>query len=312
MHDSEDLREEARDERPKAKPPYIFLIPVLLGLIAFIGYQTVRMGSDARTDQSPYAIDTSVAQAVVDHGVITVHPHARRPATVAVVAPKKPDASPSPAPSPSTEPSTAPPTPKPQPSHAAKTQEVAHLAAPTRPHDTVSAEQAIATQPVPHVTHAADTHNAAIITTTINATAPPQQQAAASDSSTTPPITDAPVVVHHAPPATAKPVQIAAAPPPTPATINASDRVVEARMIYAATPDYPDIARDQGARGTSVVFVTVDPAGSIVHMSIASSSGNPSLDRAALSAARSSRYVAPKVDGKPATETYRVTYDFSP
>ena len=306
--------ETPEDQKPNSKPPYLFLIPAALGIVGFIGYQTVHMGMGTSVERSPYAIDTSVAQAVVQNGVITVHARhaeARRPAVQHVaMAMKHPKADASPTPAPSTEPSA---TPEPSASPAktaakttvARTHPKAHRAQPSAPED-----DRIASDPVPHLDRPISAHLASNVSQS-------------GDAATAPPITDAPIVRHEAPvqvaeataaPATAKPVQVAQAPvaQTVAAPVNASDRIVDAKMSYAAAPEYPDMARDQGVRGTSVVFVTVDGRGSIVHMSIASSSGNGSLDRAALTAARSSQYVAPKIDGKPATETYRVTYDFTP
>jgi protein TonB len=73
----------------------------------------------------------------------------------------------------------------------------------------------------------------------------------------------------------------------------------------------PDIDRERGEHGTSVVLVTIDPKGNVVSATVGTSSGYAGLDRAAMQAARSSQFVAPKINGHPATETYRVVYDFS-
>lgn len=302
----------------KSRPPYLFLIPAALGIVGFIGYQTVRMGTtDTHViSRSPFAIDTSVAQAVVSHGVITVHanrpPSRPQPQRVAEVKPTaepaspKPAGSPSPVPSPST-PGKGTPSPRPTPTKAlshAHAKKVAAKPAHVARHGTEASDDTIAQEPVSRFRPVSARPIASV---NVSREQPSQTTADA----TTPPITDAPSVHREEP---KPPVQVAEAPkvPDAGSTINAVDRVVEAKMVYAAAPDYPEIARDQGARGTSVVFVTVDPAGSIVHVSIASSSGNSVLDRSALSAARSSRYAPPKVDGRPALETYRVTYDFSP
>lgn len=283
-------------DRPNSKPPYLFLVPVLLGSIAFIGYQTVRIGTDAPVERTPYVIDTSVAQAIVRDGVITVHSRRNRaPQRVAVAAHQTPkptasaaaSATPSPTPGASAS-ALATQTPQPQPTVAATAH---HRAVKLRDDDT------IATEPVPHIRH----------TRSPRAVAYAAAQAANPPAATAPPITDVPIVRTDT--ASAAPVRVATA-APTP--IEASGRVVDAKMSYAAAPEYPEIARDQGVRGTSVVYVTVDGTGSIVHVSIASTSGSELLDRAALSAARNSRYVPPTIDGKPATQTYRITYDFTP
>jgi protein TonB len=110
-----------------------------------------------------------------------------------------------------------------------------------------------------------------------------------------------------------------AAPPPVQPTqsqenvpIYAPERIVDAQVRSAAQPDFPDADRERGEHGTSVVLVTIDPKGNVVSASVASSSGYPVLDRAAVAAARSSQFVAPKINGRPATETYRLVYDFTP
>jgi TonB family protein len=310
---------EAEDPKPSGKPPYFFLIPVALGVVGFIGYQTVRMGTDTSVAVSPYAADTSLVQAAVTNGVITVH--ANRPSAPRsvkhvvrhVALNPKPKSAPSLAPKASDAPSAA----------ASETPEPA--ASPT-----VSADSEVAQKPHPkaHRAKLREADDRIAVGTVPHIERPIAAHLVSnSQSATAPPDTDIPTVAHGAPaaqnaapapaPPTAKPVVVAQAPAPVQAQtqsgpVNAADRIVDARMSYAATPDYPDMARDQGIRGTSVVLVTVDPSGSIVHMSIASSSGNGALDRAALVAARSSQYIAPKVDGKPAIETYRVTYDFAP
>ena len=312
--------EASEDAKTNSKPPYLFLIPVALGIVGFIGFQTVHMGMGTSVERSSYT-DTSLVQATdVQNGVITVHAHrisASRPVQHVAMNVKhaKHEASPTAAPSapPSTGPSSTPtstPEPKASPTKAAekKTAAQPHAKAHRDRQDPSEGDQ-IAADPVPQIERPISAHLASSV-------APGSGEAA-----TAPPVTDAPMVRHEtaavaqataapAPAATAKPVEVAVAAPAGP--VNASDRIVDAKMSYAAAPEYPDIARDQGVRGTSVVFVTVDSHGSIVHMSIASSSGNVSLDRAALTAARSSQYLAPKVDGKPAMETYRVTYDFAP
>jgi protein TonB len=79
----------------------------------------------------------------------------------------------------------------------------------------------------------------------------------------------------------------------------------------AVQPDFPETERERGAHGTSVVLVTIDPKGNVVKAAVGSSSGYPGLDRAAMVAARESQFVAPRINGHPATETYRVVYDFN-
>jgi len=87
--------------------------------------------------------------------------------------------------------------------------------------------------------------------------------------------------------------------------------VVEARFVSQVQPIYPEIARNQGIQGTTIVLVTVGPSGNVISQSIGQSAGNRLLDGAALDAARASKFQAPEVDGHPATQTYRVVYTFS-
>ncbi len=113
----------------------------------------------------------------------------------------------------------------------------------------------------------------------------------------------------------ATPQAIAAAPqqqPQADATpVYAPDVVVDARFKQRVEPDYPDVAKEENAQGTAVVLATVGPTGKVLSVRIDQSTGNKLLDGAALSAARESLFVAPEVDGKPATETYRMVYTFS-
>jgi TonB family protein len=76
------------------------------------------------------------------------------------------------------------------------------------------------------------------------------------------------------------------------ATLNACSA---AASISAAAPAvFPPIAAAQQITGTTAVRVTLDRRGTLTGASVLSSSGNPWLDRAALSAARLSRF-APEV-----------------
>jgi len=109
------------------------------------------------------------------------------------------------------------------------------------------------------------------------------------------------------------------APPATPTATAAPEAtpiyepavVVEARFIAQVQPVYPEIAKQQGIQGTAIVLVTVGPNGNVISESISQSTGNRLLDGAALEAARASKFLAPEVDGHPATETYRIVYTFA-
>ncbi len=112
-------------------------------------------------------------------------------------------------------------------------------------------------------------------------------------------------------PAPATPTPAPATPTPA-AEVYAPQVVVDARFANRVQPDYPEIARAQNAEGTAVVLVTVGPKGNVISQRLEKSAGHPSLDQAALAAASHSTFLPPKIDGKPATETYRVIYAFAP
>jgi protein TonB len=133
----------------------------------------------------------------------------------------------------------------------------------------------------------------------------PIEQAAAPTAAPAAP-TAAPVVPTAAPVAPAQPPAAEADGP-----VYAPERIVDAQVRVAVQPDFPETERERGAHGTSIVLVTIDPKGNVVKTAVGSSSGYPGLDRAAVAAARESQFVAPRINGHPATETYRVVYDFS-
>jgi len=110
------------------------------------------------------------------------------------------------------------------------------------------------------------------------------------------------------PPATPAP----ATPTPAPAEVYAPQIVVDARFATRIQPDYPEIAKEQNATGTATVLVTVGPKGNVISQRLERSAGHPALDQAALAAASRSSFLPPKIDGKPATETYRIVYTFAP
>lgn len=110
-------------------------------------------------------------------------------------------------------------------------------------------------------------------------------------------------------PPTSEPVL--ATPDAQPTPVYAPTVVVEARFIDRVAPAYPDIAREQGAQGTAIVLATVGPKGFVISVALDQSTGNKVLDQSALSAARASKFQPPEIDGKPATETYRIVYTFS-
>lgn len=107
------------------------------------------------------------------------------------------------------------------------------------------------------------------------------------------------------------PAAVALAPQADATPVYAPDVVVDARFTHQVPPDYPAIAKDQGVQGTAVVFATIGPDGKVVSAHIDQSTGNKMLDSAALEAARASGFEPPIINGKPATETYRLVYSFT-
>ena len=79
---------------------------------------------------------------------------------------------------------------------------------------------------------------------------------------------------------------------------------------YRAPLEYPEIAIQQNIEGTVVVLVTIGPDGSIISATIAVSSGNASLDEAALKAARACLYTPYLANGVPTEQQYKIVYDF--
>jgi TonB family protein len=63
-----------------------------------------------------------------------------------------------------------------------------------------------------------------------------------------------------------------------------------ARAVNAASLDYPKLARIQGISGTALVEIELDQTGAVVESTIYKSSGSPTLDAAALSAANRTKY----------------------
>ena len=93
--------------------------------------------------------------------------------------------------------------------------------------------------------------------------------------------------------------------------VYAPDVVVDARFTHQVQPDYPEMAKTQGVEGTAVVLATIGPSGAVVSARIDQSTGNKMLDDAALTAAKDSGFQPPIINGKPATETYRLVYTFA-
>ncbi len=127
--------------------------------------------------------------------------------------------------------------------------------------------------------------------------------------------------VASAPPAPPGPVATAAArvatPPPTPPPPTPTPKPVcavpnaDATTTQAVEPDYPDIARQQGAVGTTQVKVSLDATGHVLDASIAKSAGSAALDQAAVKAARASSFAPEVVNCVKTAGSYIFRADFT-
>ncbi|HZQ00444.1 MAG TPA: energy transducer TonB [Reyranella sp.] len=100
-------------------------------------------------------------------------------------------------------------------------------------------------------------------------------------------------VVQPKPPPPKQPPQQQATPAPAPPTQTAAPRPVTAEQVgYLARPNpiYPLRSRRIGESGTVNMRVLIDPSGRPSQVQLASSSGHPALDEAALSAMRAARF----------------------
>ncbi|MEW5890881.1 MAG: TonB family protein [Pseudomonadota bacterium] len=89
----------------------------------------------------------------------------------------------------------------------------------------------------------------------------------------------APAVAQHAAPAKVL------APRPRPRMLEGA-ALARAQKVLADSLLYPQEANDQGLEGETIILLQIDGRGNIVRVEVASSSGHPILDRAALAAAR--------------------------
>lgn len=110
-------------------------------------------------------------------------------------------------------------------------------------------------------------------------------------------------------PATAAPTPVPTA-TPTPKPVCAVPNA-DASTTQAVEPDYPDIARQQGAVGTTQVKVSLDATGHVTDASIAKSAGNASLDQAAIKAARASSFSPEIVNCVKTAGSYIFRADFT-
>jgi protein TonB len=110
--------------------------------------------------------------------------------------------------------------------------------------------------------------------------------------------------------APASPLRAVAPPTATPKPACPTPNAEAALKGQAAEPEYPAAAREQGAAGTTEVKVTLDSTGDPTDVAVYRSSGFAALDRAALEAARASRYTAAVVDCAKVAGEYLFTVEF--
>ena len=70
---------------------------------------------------------------------------------------------------------------------------------------------------------------------------------------------------------------------------------VDATVTRAVEPEFPELARQQGAVGVTQVQVTLTETGAVSDAKVYKSSGNASLDKSAITAAKQSTY-SPEID----------------
>jgi protein TonB len=121
--------------------------------------------------------------------------------------------------------------------------------------------------------------------------------------------------VASAAPAVAAPVSTAPpappAPTPTPKPACANPNAPAAIKGSPVEPEYPDIAREQGAVGTALIKVTLSAEGAVTDVSVNKSAGNAALDKAAMDAAKSTQYVAETTNCVPTAGSYLFQADFT-
>jgi periplasmic protein TonB len=83
-----------------------------------------------------------------------------------------------------------------------------------------------------------------------------------------------------------------------------------AAVVTSAIPDYPEIARGQGAAGSALVQVEIAPSGRPANAAIARSSGNEYLDREALRVVLASRFTPAMSGCEPLAGQYLYEVEF--
>ena len=85
---------------------------------------------------------------------------------------------------------------------------------------------------------------------------------------------------------------------------------VEATVVGMRRPTYPRYSRRHGEEGTVVIAVEIKASGRAGKAEVVESSGYPRLDRAAIKAVRSARFIPAKLAGKAVTSTKRLSFTF--
>jgi protein TonB len=80
----------------------------------------------------------------------------------------------------------------------------------------------------------------------------------------------------------------------------------------AVSPDYPEMAKEQGATGVTQVKVTLDENGSVESVSVYKSAGNAALDQAAMTAAKATSYTPEIVNCEKTAGSYIFRAEFDP
>jgi TonB family protein len=86
-----------------------------------------------------------------------------------------------------------------------------------------------------------------------------------------------------------------------------SSSSARALALNAPWPEYPSAARQNKITGDGIAMMTIDPRGSVTHVSMWKSTGNPSLDDAALRSFRRWRFKPGSVSRVKAPVTFRLT-----
>jgi len=86
---------------------------------------------------------------------------------------------------------------------------------------------------------------------------------------------------------------------------------VKPQPISIPTPTYPEMARNAGIEGQVVVKALVDITGDIIEAEVLKSSGNSTLDAAAVSASYSAKFTPAKQRDQPVRVYVSIPYRFS-